>query len=62
MEYNRRRNHDRVPIPKLVPDAMTSGFVRKAGDQISSFIRQNPLLSTCLGLAAGLALGMRLRR
>jgi len=62
MGYNRRRGHDEDCISKIVRDTLKSDFAQKAGGRISSFIRENPLLSTCLGLAAGFALGMRLRR
>ena len=62
MEYNRRRGADGDRISRIVRDVMKPGFAHKAGDRITTFIRENPLLSTCLGLAAGLALGMRLRR
>jgi hypothetical protein len=62
MAYNRRRDHDETSIPKIVRNALKPGFAHKAGDRINTFIRENPLLSTCLGLAAGFALGMRLRR
>jgi hypothetical protein len=61
MEYNRRRGADGDRISKIIRDALESDFAQKAGGRVTSFIRVNPLLSTCLGLAAGLALGMRLR-
>ena len=62
MRHNSRRDPYGVRISKLVRDSMKSDFARKAGNQISAFIEENPLLSICLGLAAGFALGMRIRR
>jgi hypothetical protein len=41
---------------------MESDFVREARDRIKSFITEKPILSACLGLAAGFALGRLIRR
>jgi hypothetical protein len=62
MRHNRPRDHSGVRLSKSVRDSLESGFVRKAGDGIRTFITENPLLSTCLGLAAGFVIGKRLRR
>ena len=62
MEYNRRRGADGDRLSKIIRDTLKSDFAQKAGGRVRSFIRENPLLSLGLGLAAGVALGMRLRR
>jgi ElaB/YqjD/DUF883 family membrane-anchored ribosome-binding protein len=41
---------------------MESDFARETGDMIKSFITEKPVLSICLGLGAGFALGMLIRR
>jgi ElaB/YqjD/DUF883 family membrane-anchored ribosome-binding protein len=62
MGQSRRGNHHGERISKFVRDSMDSDFTRHAGSRIKSFITGRPILSTCLGLAAGLMLGMLIRR
>lgn len=62
MRHNRRGSHDGDRISKIVRDSMESDFVREARDRIKSFITEKPILSACLGLAAGFALGRLIRR
>ena len=62
MAHHRQKDHFGVRLSKSVRESRKSGFARKAGDRINSFITENPLLSTCLGLAAGFVLGKRIRR
>lgn len=62
MKHDRPRDHSGVRLLKRVRDSMRPGFARKAGDGIRTFITENPLLSTCLGVAAGFVIGKRIRR
>jgi len=62
MRHNRPGNHYGDRIKKIVRDSMESDFVRDAGGRIKSFVTEQPVVSICLGLAAGIVLGMMIRR
>lgn len=62
MRRNRRGGHVGDRISKIVRDSLESDFAREAGGRIKSFITEKPVLSTCLGLAAGFFLGALIRR
>ena len=59
---NRRGTRDGDRISKFVRDSMNSDFAREAGGRMKSFVTERPVLSTCLGVGAGLVLGMLIRR
>jgi hypothetical protein len=61
MRHNRRGNHHGDRISKILRDTMESDFARETGDRIKAFITEQPMLSTCLGLAAGFMLGRLIR-
>jgi ElaB/YqjD/DUF883 family membrane-anchored ribosome-binding protein len=46
----------------MLRDTLESDQVREAGDRVKTFITEKPLLSACLGVAAGFMLGMLVRR
>lgn len=62
MRHRRPGNHYGDRIKKLVRDSLESDFVRETRDRVKSFVTGQPILSTCLGLAAGVVLGMMIRR
>ena len=62
MRRDRREAHDGDRISKIFRETMESDLAREAGQQIKAFITRKPILSACLGLAAGLAIGMLIRR
>jgi predicted PurR-regulated permease PerM len=62
MRHTRPGNHYGDRIKKIVRDSMETDFVREAGDRIKSFVTGQPIVSACLGLAAGIMLGMLIRR
>jgi hypothetical protein len=58
----KRTNHFGDRVSRLVRNSIDSDFALEAGDQIKSFITAKPLLSACLGIVAGFALGTLIRR
>lgn len=58
----KRGTQDGVRISKIVRDSMEYDFAREAGVRVKAFITLKPILSTCLGLAAGFMCGMLFRR
>jgi len=62
MSQHRRGDHYGDRIKKIVRDSIESDFVRETGLRIKSFVTEQPMVSTCLGLAAGIVLGMMIRR
>jgi len=58
----KRGTHDGVRISKIARDSMDYDFAREAGVRVKAFITRKPILSTCLGLAAGFMCGMLFRR
>ena len=59
---NRRGTHYGDRISKIVRDSMKSDFAREAGSRMKSFVTEKPILSTCLGVAAGFVLGLLIHR
>ncbi len=57
---HRHRRADR--ITRILRDTLESDSVREAGERVKTFISEKPVLSACLGLAAGFVLGMLVRR
>jgi len=62
MRQGRRGNHHADRISKLVRDSLDSDFAREAGERIKTLVTAKPIVSTCLGLAIGFALGTLIRR
>ncbi len=62
MRQHRRGNPYGDRLSKFLRDSMESDFARDAGTRIKAFLTEKPVLSTCMGIAAGFALGMLLRR
>ena len=62
MSRNRQGRHYGDRIAKIVRDSMESDFARETGGRIKSFVTEKPILSTCIGLAAGIVLGMLIPR
>lgn len=62
MKHNRRANRFDDRTAGIFRDSRKAGGPRPAGGRASTFIAENPLLSTCLGLAGGFALGLLIRR
>ena len=62
MRHDRRKGADGNRISKLLRDSMESDFARDVGGRIKAFITEQPVRSVCLGLAAGLVLGLLVRR
>lgn len=62
MRHNRHRGHYGDRIAKIIRDSMESSFAQETGGRIKTFITDKPVLSTCLGLTAGIVLGMLIRR
>lgn len=62
MSHDRRESHDGDRISKFFRDSLESDFAREALGRMKSFIIEKPVLSTCLGLAAGLVVGLLIRR
>ncbi|HLF93541.1 MAG TPA: hypothetical protein VJB14_08765 [Planctomycetota bacterium] len=62
MRNNGKRGaHDGIRISKIDRDSMEYDFAREAGVRVKAFITRRPILSTCLGLAAGFMCGMLFR-
>lgn len=62
MPRHRRGSTPGDRLSRILRDALESDSVRDAGDRVKTFITEKPLLSAGLGLAAGLLLGMLIRR
>jgi ElaB/YqjD/DUF883 family membrane-anchored ribosome-binding protein len=62
MHRHRRGGHPADRLSRILRDTLESDSVRDVEDRVRTFIREKPVLSACLGLAAGFMLGMLLRR
>ena len=62
MQRHRRGENPADRISRILRDTFESDSVREAGGRVKIFILEKPVLSTCLGLAAGFVLGMMVRR
>lgn len=63
MRHNHRRGaHYGDRISQFVRDSMTSDFARETGSRMKAFITRKPILSTCLGAAAGFMVALLIRR
>jgi len=62
MHRHRRGSHPADRLSRMLRDTLESESVRDAGDRVKTFITEKPLLSACLGVAAGFVLGMLVRR
>ncbi|HVE42851.1 MAG TPA: hypothetical protein VNM14_23425 [Planctomycetota bacterium] len=57
-----RRSHPAERLSRILRDTLESDSVREAQDRVKTFVTEKPVLSACLGLAAGFVLGMLVRR
>jgi len=57
-----RRGHPADRLSRILRETLESGSVRDAQDRVKAFITEKPVLSACLGVAAGFVLGMLVRR
>lgn len=63
MRHHRRPNHLDDRVARFARDYTSAAdFVREAGIRTRLFITERPILSTCLGLATGYAVGSLIRR
>jgi ElaB/YqjD/DUF883 family membrane-anchored ribosome-binding protein len=62
MQRHRRSAQAAERLSRMLRDTLESDSVRDAKDRVRSFITEKPLLSACLGIAAGFMLGMLVRR
>ena len=62
MHRHRRGRPYRDRISKFLQESIDPDAMREAGGRVKSFIHEKPLLSACLGLAAGFVLGLMFRR
>ena len=62
MKRHRGGGHPADRLSRILRDTLDSDSVRDAQDRVKTFIAEKPLLSACLGLAAGFMLGMLVRR
>ena len=62
MHRHRRGGHPADRLGRILRDALDSESVRETQDRVRTFIHEKPVLSACLGLAAGVLLGMMVRR
>lgn len=62
MKNGKQKSHYGDRIAKVVRNSREYGFARDAGSRIKSFVTEKPLLSACIGLAAGLVLGILIPR
>ena len=60
MRHRRGRYKDR--ISKFLHESVDPDALRDAGGRVKGFIHDKPLMSTCIGLAAGFLLGLLFRR
>jgi len=58
MRQHRRGNPQGDRLSKFLRDSMESDFARHTEGRIKEFFTERPLLSTGLGVAAGIALGI----
>jgi ElaB/YqjD/DUF883 family membrane-anchored ribosome-binding protein len=62
MQRHRRGGHPAQRLARILRETLESDSVRDAQDRVKTFIAEKPVLSACLGLAAGFVLGMLVRR
>lgn len=62
MKNGKQKSHYGDRIAKVVRESKELGLAREIGGSIKSFVTDKPVLSTCIGLAAGIVLGMLIPR
>jgi len=62
MRHHRRGNPQGDRLSKFLRDSVESDFARHTEGRIKAFLTEKTLLSTCLGVAGGFALGILFRR
>jgi len=60
--HRHRRGGDPVDrLSRILRETLESDSVRVAGQRVKTFIVEKPLLSACIGVAAGFMLGLLAR-
>lgn len=62
MHRHRKGRPARDRIARFLQESVESDAVREAGGRVNTFVHEKPLLSACIGLAAGFLLGLLVRR
>jgi ElaB/YqjD/DUF883 family membrane-anchored ribosome-binding protein len=62
MRHHKRGDHSGDRISRIVRDSVEADVAREVGGRMKAFITERPIASACLGLAAGVLLGMLIRR
>ena len=62
MHRHRRGRPYKDRISKLFQESLDPDAMREAGGRVKTFIHEKPLMSACIGLAAGFLLGLLVRR
>lgn len=62
MHRHRKGRHYKDRISKLLQDSIDPDAMREAGTRVRTFVHEKPVMTACIGLAAGFLLGLLFRR
>lgn len=62
MHRHRKGRHYKDRISKFLQDSIDPDLMKDAGGRVKSFIHEKPVMTACLGVAAGFLLGFLFRR
>jgi ElaB/YqjD/DUF883 family membrane-anchored ribosome-binding protein len=60
--HRHRRGRYKDRISKFLQESVDPDALRDAGGRVKTFIHEKPMMSACIGVAAGFLLGLLIRR